>query len=91
MLKKAILKVKIQTRSSRREIIGWHDDEVKIKLTNPPIENQANRELLKFLSSKLGISKSSIEIVSGQTSSHKRIMIEGLSQREAIDKLNINK
>lgn len=89
MFQKTIIDVKIQPRSSRQEIVGWVGSFLKIKLTSPPVENQANQELIKLLSKKLGISKSSITIITGQTSSIKKLKVSGLNKDEIISMLKI--
>ena len=77
--REAIIKVKLIPRSSRNEIIGKENDDIKIKLTSPPVDGKANKALVQFLSNKLGISKRDIEIVSGERSRKKSIRINGLS------------
>lgn len=46
----------------------------------PPVEGKANKAIVALVSSVLGVPKSSVTIVSGQTSSVKRICIAGLSR-----------
>jgi uncharacterized protein (TIGR00251 family) len=50
---------------------------VKIRLTAPPVEGQANEALIRFLSELLEIPPSRIEIVAGQTSRNKLVSITG--------------
>ncbi len=40
-----IVNVLVQPRASRNELVGIHGDCVKIKVTSPPVENQANKRL----------------------------------------------
>jgi uncharacterized protein (TIGR00251 family) len=61
---------------------------LKIRLTAPPVDGAANEALVRFLSEVLGIAKSRVEIVSGQTSREKRIRIGGMSEAEARRLLN---
>lgn len=63
------LKVKAQPSASRSEFAGLYGDEaIKIRLAAPAVEGSANKELIKFLSKKFKISKSSIIFKSGKTS-----------------------
>ena len=71
-----ILKVLIQPRSSKNIITGLHDDALKIKLTAPPVDGAANKMCVQFLAKKLKIPKSSLKIISGQTSRKKTILIK---------------
>jgi uncharacterized protein (TIGR00251 family) len=62
------------------------DGSLKIRLTAPPVDGAANEALIAYLSKALGVSKSSVEIVSGHTSREKRIRISGINE-EDIDQL----
>ena len=71
--------VRVIPRSSTTEIVGEHDDALKIKLKSPPVDGAANEELIRFLSKLLAIPKASINIVSGETSRSKRIRVSNIS------------
>lgn len=64
-------------KSSKSEIVGEHDGALKVKIKSPPIEGAANTELIKVLSKYFNVSKTTIEILSGQTSKTKLIKING--------------
>lgn len=66
--------------SSRSEIVGEIDGALKVKLASPPVGGAANAELIKLFAKKFGVSKSNVEIVSGETSKNKRIKINNLSK-----------
>lgn len=70
-----ILKVFVLPRSSKNMIVGRHGDTLKIKLTAPPVEGAANTLCLKFLARRLGLPRSSLEIVSGHASRTKLILV----------------
>ena len=70
-----VFKVKVQPKSSKNKISGLHGDALKIRLTAPPVEGEANKMCLAFLAKSLGVSKSSLEILAGQSSRDKRILI----------------
>lgn len=72
--------VRVIPRASRSEIVGEHDGALKVKLASPPVDGAANTELIKLFAKKFGVSKSDIEIVSGETSKNKRIKIINLSK-----------
>jgi uncharacterized protein (TIGR00251 family) len=75
-----IFDIRVIPRSSRSEIVGEHDGALKVKLASPPVDGAANAELIKLLAKKFRVSKSDIEIVSGETSKNKRIKIINLSK-----------
>jgi len=68
--------VKITPRASKNEIVGELAGMLKIKLKAPPVDGEANKELIKFLSKEWKIPKSKIKIVKGLTSRTKTIIIE---------------
>lgn len=69
--------VKVIPNASKNEIICTEEGLIKIKITVPPVEGKANTKCIEFLSDILRIPKTSISIVSGQTSKNKTIFIEG--------------
>lgn len=70
----------IQPNASKTEIIGEYNGALKIKIKAPPLEGRANDEIIAFLSKALNISKSKIEIIKGDRSRLKKILIHSLSQ-----------
>jgi uncharacterized protein len=72
-----ILSVYVQPRASKTQICGIQGDELKIRLTSPPVDGAANKLCREFIADLFGVSKSSVEIISGETSRHKRLRIIG--------------
>ena len=84
----AAITVRITPRTSRNEIHDVLDDgTVKIRLTAPPVEGKANKELIKFLSSVLDVPSSSLKILAGQTGHDKLISVVGLSSEQVQQKI----
>ena len=79
----------IQPKSSRNALVGIHDGKLKIALTAPPVDGQANSMLIKFLSSYLDKPKRDVEIVSGDSSRSKIVLIKNISEKE-LAKLNVD-
>ena len=78
-----VLQVKAIPNASKSEIVGFEGDgALKIKLRAVPEDGKANKELVKLLSKQCGISKSCIGLMSGETSRHKRLRIDGISLDE---------
>jgi hypothetical protein len=65
-------------------------DALKIKVTAPPVDSAANELLVEFLADLLGISKSSVQILKGQTSRSKIVQIFGLKTDQILKKLPNN-
>lgn len=70
-----IIKIKIVPNSSKNDII-IEDEFVKVKVTAQPIENKANKALIEYLSKQFKIPKTSIEILKGETSKDKTILLK---------------
>lgn len=73
--------MKVQPRSSKNQINGEVEGCLKIKLTAPPVEGEANQALVKFLASLLQVPRQDIAIVRGETSHHKLIEISGVDEQ----------
>jgi len=67
--------------------MGRDGEVYKIKVTSPPVDGKANRELISLISKKLGIPKSSIEIVSGKTSRMKVLRLQGIEKESVVSLL----
>jgi uncharacterized protein (TIGR00251 family) len=76
-MKDKILKVYLQPKSSKNEVVGPYRDGIKIKVIAPPVEGKANEALIKILAKEFKISASSIEILKGHNSRAKIIRISG--------------
>ena len=72
-----ILSVYVQPRASRNQICGIQGEELKIRLTSPPVDGAANKLCREFIADIFNVSKTSVEIISGETSRHKRLRIIG--------------
>ena len=70
-----VLSVRVQPKASRNAIRGVHGEALKIALTAPPVEGAANKALITFVAKCLGIPKALVEILSGQTSRSKRLLL----------------
>ena len=72
-----VLTLHIQPRASKNEICGIQDNALKVRLTSPPVEGAANKLCREFLADLFSVPKSAVEIVSGETSRHKRVRVNG--------------
>lgn len=83
------INVRVQPRSAQNKISGEIDGALKIKLTAPPVEGEANQELIKYLAKLLQISKSKISLIQGNTGRNKIIQIEDISKDYLLKKLEL--
>ena len=78
----------LQPRASRNKFIGLQGDELKVALTAPPVDGAANRACCLFLAKFCGLPKTCVKLVSGDTSRHKRVLLEGADLAEITRLLN---
>jgi len=81
------IEIYVQPKASKNELIGIHEGTLKIRLCSPPVEGEANRECLKFLSKLLEVPKSLLKIVQGKKSRRKKILIPGVSGENLLSRL----
>jgi hypothetical protein len=79
--------VLVVPRASKNQIVGVVGEAIKIRLTAPPVEGKANAALIDFLAATLNVRRAQIEIVTGETSRHKRVRVRGVTAREIENKL----
>lgn len=82
-----LLSVKLQPRASANEIGEPLGDELRVKVTAPPVDAAANEALLRLLSEKLDCPRNCVELVRGHTSRRKVIKLHGLSAETVAAKL----
>ena len=83
----SLLSLRVRPNAAHNEVVGFTDGVLEVRIAAPPVKGKANQELIAFLSQVLGVSKSRLNIIKGQTSRHKVIAIAGLSQDEIIRRL----
>lgn len=69
------IRLYIQPKASRDQIIGLHGDELKVAITAPPVDGQANAHLVKFLAKQFRVAKGQVQIEKGELGRHKQIKI----------------
>ena len=69
------LQVKAIPNAGRSEIVGVRAGELVVKLQVPALEGRANRELVRLLARRLGVARSTVLLVAGRTSQHKRLRV----------------
>jgi len=81
------IKVKVQPRAPRTEIVGEHAGTLKLRVAAPPVDGRANEECRRFLAKLFRVSATSVEIISGETSRDKVIRIRSISARRVLEAL----
>ena len=78
----AVLSIKVAPGSRRNEIRGCQDGALKISVTQIAEKGKANRAVIAFLSKRWRVSKSQMEIISGQTAREKKLLIRNVSKHD---------
>lgn len=82
-----LVEVYVAPRAKRSQLTGLHGGYPKIALAAPPIEGRANEELIAFLRDLFGLPRSRIELVRGDTSKRKLLLLKGVSVEQARQRL----
>src|SRR5690242_6807940 len=75
-----ILPVRAHAGARQNEILGERHGALRVAVTAPPEKGKANRAIVDLLGERLGVAKSSIELVAGETSPQKRFLIVGAEE-----------
>lgn len=79
--------VRVQPKASHSRVVGICGAQLKIAVTEPAEGGKANAAVIALLAKVLGLPRTRLELVSGQTSRTKRIRVHGLSITQAAEAL----
>ena len=82
-----VLLVKVQPRASANEIGEPLGEELRVKVTAPPVDAAANEALVRFLAETLGCPRNRVELIRGHKSRHKTILLHGLAPDAVLELL----
>jgi uncharacterized protein (TIGR00251 family) len=82
-----ILPVRAHPGARRNEIRGEQDGMLKVSVTQAPEKGKANKAVIELLGKKLGLKKSRIELLSGETSHQKRFLVRSIKPDELAEQI----
>jgi uncharacterized protein (TIGR00251 family) len=82
-----VLPIRVQPGAKKNSIHGVHDGALKVSVQAAPEDGKANDAIMELLKKTLGIKRNQIEILSGQTSRNKKILIRELKLEELAQKI----
>ena len=82
-----LISVTVSPRSSRNRIELSDNDEIRVRVTAPPVDGAANAMVLRLLADALEVPRSALEIVAGETGRRKRVAVTGLDVPQITDRL----
>ena len=84
------IELRVQPRAGRNKILGVHAGCLKVAIAAAPVEGEATRQCLRFLSEILNVAVSRVNLLSGAQSRNKVFRILGMDVTECrriLDKL----
>jgi len=73
-----LLDLHVQPGAKLTAAVGEHGGRLKLKIAAPPVDNKANAHLLTWLAAQLGVPKSAVRLVRGETSRQKTVAVCGV-------------
>lgn len=86
--KATLVRVRVQPRASRDEIVGWRaDDVLGVRVRAAPVDGQANAAVTGLVAAKLGVPRSAVTVARGERGRDKLLRVHGVSPVEIRDRL----
>lgn len=78
----ALLRVRVQPRAKRDEVVGERAGAIVIRLKAPPVDGKANAALVAFIAKAANLPRSHVEIVRGASSREKAVRVSGVAEQD---------
>lgn len=78
--------VLVQPRASRAKVGPLHDRRLKVAVTSPPVDGEANAAVIELIAKTLGVARGAVEVIAGASSRRKTLRVRGVT-RAAIEEL----
>jgi len=83
------IRVHIQPRASRTEVLGLHGNALKIRLAAAPVDGAANDALIRLLASLLDVPRSAVTVTSGRSGRRKTVTVVGVTSSQVAEALGL--
>jgi uncharacterized protein len=83
-----LISIRLQPRASKSCLVGIEAGRLKIKITAPPVDGEANHALCQFLAKALKVAPSRLRLVRGETGREKTVEVLGIKACEAEEKFS---
>jgi uncharacterized protein len=77
------LAIRVQPRAKRTEVAGERGDAVVIRVNSPPVDGRANEAVCRLIAKRLGVPRTAVRIVRGESARDKLVRIDGFTAGEA--------
>ncbi|XP_016905070.1 UPF0235 protein C15orf40 homolog [Apis cerana] len=81
------IKIQAKPGAKHNNITDISEDAVGVAISAPPVEGEANTELVKYIASVLGMRKSDVTLDRGSKSRQKIVVVSGISMEKVLEKL----
>jgi uncharacterized protein len=78
--------VLVQPRASRVKLGPVHDNRLKVAVTAPPVDGEANAAVIDAIARALGVARGAVEVIAGASSRRKTVRVAGVT-RAAVEAL----
>jgi uncharacterized protein len=82
-----LVPVRVQPRAGRDEILGWRDGVLRVRVSAPPVEGEANRAVGALLARVLGVGASAVIVARGARGRDKLVRVRGMTRRMVMERL----
>lgn len=72
------LRVRLQPRAGRDEVVGERGSVVVVRVSAPPVDDRANEALCSFIAGRAGVPKRAVRIVAGERLRDKVVTVDGV-------------
>lgn len=79
--------LKVVPRARKPGLDGLFDGRLKLRLASPPVDGKANREVVELVAELLDIKRDQVELIAGETSRQKTVLIVGVSAEDVQERL----
>lgn len=85
-----LLRVRVQPKASRNEVVVDGSGRVRVALTAPPVDGAANTALVRFIARQLGVKRRQVELQSGERSRDKVLLVTECPPAELAARLKLS-
>ena len=82
-----MIRVRVQPKAKLNRVEVDDDGNVKVHVTSAPEGGKANNAVIALLAKQLGVARRDVEIVRGQKSRNKLVIVSGMTDSEAVSRL----
>ncbi len=72
--------VLVSPRASRPRLGPVHGDRIKVAVTAPPVDGEANAAVIELVARALGVARGAVTIAAGQASRRKTVKVRGVGR-----------